>query len=277
MDVLGRGERLRGCGLCGRLEVVEGGVSDYKRLEGYHYRDVYNGPFAAVFALRPKRYIVGMRRSDVVGVIGYTMPVAGCEQRDVATGGAFSGLDRAAGLSLINRHMRCVSRVIIDPRFRSLGLASRLVAETMPQLNVAMIEAMAVMGRFHPFFERAGMTAYDGPEPLRCVRMAEALGAIGVGEIEMVDPELVQRRIDEASASMGRFIENEIGRFLQSYGKRRGMAGGLERTRYVLGRLTARPVYYVWMNPAVAGQGQSLKHEIRISSEMSKHESTNPK
>jgi hypothetical protein len=37
--------------------------------------------------------------------------------------------------------------------------------------------------------------------------------------------------------------------FLQAYGKRREMRAGIERTRYVLSKLTGRPVYYIWFNP----------------------------
>jgi hypothetical protein len=50
--------------------------------------------------------------------------------------------------------------VIIEPRFRSLGQAVRLVKETMPLMNVPFIEALAVMGRVNPFFEKAGMTRF---------------------------------------------------------------------------------------------------------------------
>jgi predicted GNAT family N-acyltransferase len=61
-------------------------------------------------------------------------------------------------LSLINKNVVCITRVIIDPRFRGLGLASRLVRETMGQMGRPIVESAAVMGHVNPFFEKAGMT-----------------------------------------------------------------------------------------------------------------------
>ena len=49
--------------------------------------------------------------------------------------------------------------------------------------------------------------------------------------------------------SAAQFLELEIRRFLQSYSRRRDMPPGLDRTKYVLSKLTTRPVYYVWFNP----------------------------
>jgi len=124
---------VRGCSVCKELEVVRGGVEDYERLAGYHYRERKAGPFAGIFALRAKGHLA--RRSGVktVGVIVYKMPSMSCELRNAATGGVFAGFDRVTGLSLVNKNVRCISRVIVEPRFRGIGLASRLVRETLAE------------------------------------------------------------------------------------------------------------------------------------------------
>lgn len=151
-------------------------------------------------------------------------------------------------MSLVNKTIRCISRVIIEPRFRGLGLAVRLVSETMPLMNVPVIEAMAVMGEVNPFFEKAGMTAYTAPLPVRCAALVEAFSMVGIAEHTLIDPQQVQNQIETLGISARQFIEGQIRIFLQSYGRRRNMPAGNERTRYVLGRLTTRPVYYVWFN-----------------------------
>ena len=70
---------------------------------------------------------------SVVGVIVYIMPAPSLELRNVATGGVFGGLgDRGMQLQMVNENIRCVGRVIIEPRYRGLGLSSWLVKETMP-------------------------------------------------------------------------------------------------------------------------------------------------
>jgi GNAT superfamily N-acetyltransferase len=178
------------------------------------------------------------------------MPVANLELRNAAMGGMFCGFgDRRLQLQMVNKHIRCISRVIIEPRYRGLGLASRLVAETMAKLGVAIIEAMAVMGRVNPFFEKAGMKRYEGRLPARSVRLIEALGMVGIDESEFIDPSSVQAKLDGLGKSEAAFIEQQMDIFLQGYGRRREMRAGIARTRYVLSKLTGRPMYYIWFNP----------------------------
>ena len=106
-----------------------------------------------------------------------------------------------------------------------------------------------MMGRVNPFFEKAGMTACSAPVPARCVRLIEALGMIGVKQNDLIDPRGVQRRMENLQPSEKKFIAQETDRFLQTYGKRRHMPDGFDRTRFILTKLTDRPVYYIWFSP----------------------------
>jgi len=237
------------CSVTRGLKIVQGGRGDYEKLLRYHYRGERLGVYAAVYALKGR--FRSAERLETVGVIVYTMPVLGCELRDVATGGFFAGYDRGMRAALLNENVRCISRVVVEPRFRGLGLAARLVAETLPLMNVRMVEAMAVMGRVNPFFERAGMKAYFGPLPARCVRMVEAFGTAGIEQGELIDARSVESRIEQLGRSERKFIDDEMRRFLQSYGAGRQMPAGIERTRYVLSKLTQRSVYYAWVNKRI--------------------------
>jgi len=177
------------------------------------------------------------------------MPSPALELRNIATANLFAGFDRATQLALVNKNIRCISRVIIEPRFRSLGLASQLVHQTMPKMNVPIIEAMAVMGLVNPFFEKAGMKAYKAKMPARCVQLVEALSMVGIEKDLLIDPQKAQERLGQLQGPEAEFIKLQIKNFLQSYGKRRQMQPGLERTIYTLSKLTLRPVYYIWFNP----------------------------
>jgi hypothetical protein len=241
-------DRQKNCSVCKKIQVVSGTAEDYRSLSHYHYRDTQLGPFAAIFALKGDSVLARRASVKTVGVIVYTMPTPALELRNIATGDLFVGLQRDDRLLLINRNVRTISRVIIEPRFRSLGLAARLVRETMPMLNVPIIEAMAVMGIVNPFFEKAGMQAFTANTPVRCVRLIEAFDLIGIETDRLIDANFVQGKIDRLPKEKAEFIESEIGSFLRSYGKRRTMSPGIERTRYVLTKLTCRPVYYIWLN-----------------------------
>jgi hypothetical protein len=238
---------MRRCSICKKLQIVPGNRDDYEGLAHYHYRDSKLGSYTAMFALKPAQS--DRLNRQTVGVIVYKMPPPGAELRNVATGGFFTGFDRATQLVLLNKNVRCINRVIIEPRFRSLGLASRLVRETMPRINVPIIEAMAVMGIVNPFLEKAGMRAFTAKIQTRCVRLIEAFSVVGIENQELIDPKKVQGKLDRLPAACDEFIEREIYRFLQSYGSARYSHAGLERTRYILGKLTARPLYYIWFNP----------------------------
>jgi len=232
------------CSLTRHISLVPGTRADYEKLSCYHYRDGGLGPFVAIYSL-----VFDSRRGrTLAGVIVYTMPSVGLELRNLLFGGFLADLDRSTRLALINGNFRCISRVIIEPRFRGLGLAGRVVSETMAKMNVPVVEALAVMGAVNPFFEKAGMKAYKAKIPARCSRLIEALSAVGIEEKELIDPQLVQQKIDRLRLVEAGFLERQIKEFLQSYGKRRNMPEGIERTGFVLGKLTERPVYYVWLN-----------------------------
>ncbi len=224
-------------------------MDDYKKLAPSPYRNSRLGPFAAIFALRPTAALKWQADTDCLGVIVYTMPNPHVELRSLATAGLFAGIDRDTQLSLVNKNIRRIARVVVEPRFRGLGLAARLVRETMPKMDVPIIEALAVMGLVNPFFEKAGMQAYTAGTPQRCVRLIEALSSIGIEDSSLINPRKVQDGISRLDKDRGRFIEREISLFLQSYGKRRRMSPGFNRTKFVLSRLTERPAYYIWFKP----------------------------
>ena len=155
---------MRTCSVCRNLQVVHGDKRDYEQLAAYHYRDRDPLAPAAIFTLRPAG--AHGRSTMSVGVIIYTMPAPGVELRNVATAGLPTGLDSRTRLALLNRTVRCIARVIIEPRFRGIGLGARLVSETMPLMKVPVVEAIAVMGLIHPFFHKAGMTGYKAPKSI---------------------------------------------------------------------------------------------------------------
>jgi len=257
------------CTITQNLKIVGGTRDDYESLSRYHYREHNLGPYAAIYAAKAKSPWDAMKgvfrtaeKLNTVGVIVYSMPAAGCQMRS-NTLEFLTGLDRRTRLTLINANIRTISRVIIEPRFRSLGLASRLVRETMPLMPSPFIEALAVMGQVNPFFEKAGMTRLNAPASESVARLIEALAAVGIVEQDLIDPNLVQQKLESLNDDFtqrnrvprhpGRvlWIENELTVFLQCYGQRRLMPPGIERTKFILSKLTGRPVYYFWKNPDI--------------------------
>ncbi|MEN6575786.1 MAG: hypothetical protein ABFD90_05530 [Phycisphaerales bacterium] len=255
---------MHSCSIERELEIVPGNMSDYEQLAAYHYRGERPVVVKAVYVLKLRQSLGSLGRRPA-GVVVYTMPNPRVELRTVATGGRFAGLDRHTELELLNRSVRCIARVIVEPRVRGIGLAARLVRETMPRMNVPIIEALGVMPRVNPFLERAGMQAFEPRVPVEHVTLIEALSVVEVQESDLVSSEIVQARLDALSGAQADFIERHIAEFLKSHGTRRGMPPGIERTRYLLGKLTHRPAYYVWFNPSMTDASSINNHTSQIS------------
>jgi hypothetical protein len=234
------------------LKIVPGNIGDYKSLSRFHYRPCELGPIAAVYKIldtHPTR-----QRSDpLAGIIIYSMPVCSIQLRNIATQGLFTKLGSSSvNMQLVNQNIRNISRVVIEPRYRALGLAYELVQQTMPMLKVPYIEAQAVMGKINPFFEKAGMMKYEAPESSNCAKLRQALSIIGVEEADMVDIELVHSKLERLGVKAKEFIENQIVSFLSKFGRRiKNLPANIKRTEYLIGKLSDRPVYYLWRNAAI--------------------------
>ena len=237
------------CSVTDGLEIVAGTMDDLRSLERYHYRDKLTSPHVAIYTIRDsnRRHGFGLG-SPVAGVVVYTNGMLHCQMRDVATGGIFRGLSIQNRLDIINAKFKSISRVIIDPRYRGLSLASWLVAETMPVVGSEFVESQAIMGHVSGFFERAGMRAFYGKRPERVSRMSEALSIVGVGEDIFFEPRCLHEKIEQLGAKERRFIEGELCEFLQPYKKWRNAEHSIERSSKVLRAMTPRPVYYLWKN-----------------------------
>ena len=110
------------CSVLRKLKIVAGDIEDYKELARYHYRESRLGPYCAIFAIKSDCW-----RKQTVGVIVYAPAAMEVETRNVALGGILSNISQRDKLSFINNNIRNISRMVIEPRFRGLGLATRLV------------------------------------------------------------------------------------------------------------------------------------------------------
>ena len=234
------------------LKIVEGGIADYKPLARFHYRAGKTGAVAKVYKIidtHPMRSQI----EPVVGVIIYAMPVINVQMRNAATGGLFCKFGRNnTAMDFINANVRTIGRVVIEPRYRSLGLAHGLIEETMPLLNVPYIEALAVMGKVNPFFQKAGMMKFEAGEPMRSVKLKQALSVVGIEEQDFVDIERTDGKLQNLKSKGKAFIEKEIAAFLAAYGRRgRNLPDCAARTEFILSKLSDRPVYYLWRNAEI--------------------------
>lgn len=129
------------CSILKNVRIEEANRKDYELLSFFHYRS------SKPLFLKAFKMILNDR---VIGVIVYTPSRLNSTGREIFFNRKFS-------LEELNRDFTRIGRVIIHPKYRSIGLGTKLVKETLPLVNKKYVEAIAVMAKYSPFFERAGM------------------------------------------------------------------------------------------------------------------------
>jgi GNAT superfamily N-acetyltransferase len=142
--------------LPGRLLLSSGSRDDYCALARFHYRPKPPATFSAILRVR---YEPAADEPRTVAVAVLSHPAVALYTRDRLLN--LTRMSPPARLRWVNRNVRCISRVIVHPTFRSLGLATRIVRAVLDRSPTRYVEALAVMGRAHPLFARAGMTTHE--------------------------------------------------------------------------------------------------------------------
>jgi energy-coupling factor transporter ATP-binding protein EcfA2 len=136
------------CSLLEKVTIMEGSIEDFRHLEQFHYRKAnltfVRGIYKAVLD------------NKIIGVIVYGAPYAALSARRVALP-KYSGKMTSKHMRTINRNFVRIWRVVVDPKYRSIGLGIKLVKETLNMVGYPYVEIMAVMGQYNPFAEKAGM------------------------------------------------------------------------------------------------------------------------
>lgn len=252
-------------------------MRDYACLSRYHYRAKRPATTSRVLVAtqdvesigsRYHRCLVGTQNpsatreicspSDrrVLAVLVESLPTLRCRARDVALEqryGAVRNLrERAA---MLQRELRCISRVVVHPQWRGVGLAHRLVCYALDHAETRYTEAIAAMGRVNPFFLRAGMTAHPQPIHKDDARLLGALRYVGIEPVELVDVSAVARRIAMCEASREAFIRRELARWAKRFfALRSGEAMGIDRCLAAArDRLLCHPLYFLHDNGGARG------------------------
>ncbi len=156
--------------------IHSGTMEDYASVAHLHYR---SGPPATIVrvmrAMRRVPRFIDPSREILAGVLVVSMPTLNGGWRDRAWPGVFPKHDKRRNAHLLNEHIRTISRVIVDPRSRGLGVATALVRAYLDNPLTQGTEASAAMGDVCPFFERAGMTPYVLERDITDTRLLDAL------------------------------------------------------------------------------------------------------
>jgi hypothetical protein len=159
-------------------------------------------------------------------------------------------------------------RVVVHPKYRTVGLGQRLVRETLACAGTAFVETIAVMAKYNPFFERAGMRkVWEVQANPEAVKIRDVLGKLGFDLAFLGSPKYVLTKLEGLSAADLRLVrkafhQNIIPRLMKEfffhmpYGKqdmfRRKLKTAplekLARLTNIVALLLQTKVYLFWKN-----------------------------
>jgi hypothetical protein len=153
--------------LPGQLTLDRGFPRDCLELEQFHYLPKRPATWCQVWTIHyhppsiNRRVCTPSQRVIAVAVLSYPVPSNRSRERYLNR----TTFPRTENLTFANANLRTISRVVVHPQFRSLGLSTILVRCLCGHCDTRYVEAAAMMARAHPFFEKAGMTRIDPQDP----------------------------------------------------------------------------------------------------------------
>jgi GNAT superfamily N-acetyltransferase len=148
-------EPAKECSLVREMRVQEGSAADWRSLSAFHYRS-HRTP-------APRRIFCLKRGEELCGVIVYSYVAPAAFGRRLVL--------PSMSMKELNEKLSAISRVVIHPKYRTIGLGVKLVRETLPLAGTPYIEMSAVMAKYNPFAEKAGLKKIVEQKPPK-----EALG-----------------------------------------------------------------------------------------------------
>ena len=158
-----RGDRAFQCSLIREMKVEAGSREDWKKLCSFHYR----GHKTSVV----RKYFRLTRGMELCGVIVYTYPPPACFGRRMVL--------PAMSMKEINQQLSTINRLVIHPKYRTVGLGAKLIRESLPLVGTD-VELIAVMAKYSPFAEKAGMKRIVQQTEVKSVcRISKVLSSLG--------------------------------------------------------------------------------------------------
>jgi ABC-type ATPase with predicted acetyltransferase domain len=239
------------CSIAKEMQIHEGTKEDYKQLAHFHYRDHRLFAHHKIFTMK--------RNDETVGAIVYASP-------PLAVTGRRKALGRNPTIPEINRDITRISRVVIHPKYRTIGLGAKIVAETLPLAGKPIVETIAVMAKYNPFFEKAGMTKITETTPNpNILKVVEKLRNLNFNPVFLTSEKMNNNKLQQMTKKQVQNVRMTLKEVTGIYRKR--IAGTkkpypnkqeyetiinaadnqkLAKMLRILGFLTQTKVYLIW-------------------------------
>jgi len=148
------------CSLFNEIHMEQGDFQDYLKLEQFHYRTKGKEKKRGGVIMRSCYKV--LHKDNLIGIIVYSYSYLTLKPRNMVFGERYKYSSGDLQVSTrINTEIARIARVVIHPKYRGIGLGEYLVRESLKKVDFKVVEALAVMGKYNPFFEKAGMKKVD--------------------------------------------------------------------------------------------------------------------
>jgi len=256
----------RPCSVLKDLKISRGTYEDYKKLAQFHYKGERPAGITDIFKAE-----IG---EELVGVIVYTATYLNLKPRHVALPHVleiYREKGHEALAEYINKNFRRIARVVVAPKYRGVGLGVRLVKETMPLVGVPYIETLAVMAKYNPFFEKAGMkeVEYEREYDKRQQKVLEIFESMGLNVELSKSKKRNLEWLKTLNKKQVKRVANILKRLLVEKFTSPKISKKLKEGKYTfedlaeaITLLRAKPKYYIWKNPSFEEFPEPLAKEV---------------
>jgi len=221
----------------------------------FHYRD-HNRPVGVI------NVFLAEVNNNTIGVLVTKYPPLELQERNYETNKRYTKHYKD-----LNRDVETISRVIIHPKFRGIGLGTRLVKEYLnSERSRKIVETIAVMAKFNPFFEKAGMKRIIIDRKKLTKKYEKFLSLLREFnfDLELVTSVRYNKdrlmQLDEESLSRLRdMVVDELRKVLAFYGTKKDKLASLKKVSDKINiDAVAKAIkrikkvdkaYYIWFNP----------------------------
>jgi ABC-type ATPase with predicted acetyltransferase domain len=238
-------QRRKQCSLLEEMYVQEGSYEEWKKVAGFHYRSHRIAFMQKIFVLK--------REDRVCGAVVYVFPMSAAPCRNRVL--------KIESMKELNEKLARVARVVVHPKYRTIGAGVKLLRDSLSKCGKPHVEMIAVMARYNPFAEHAGMKRVCESKPNKSILEAVAeLEKIGFTPYLLAVPEynklMLKGRVPKVKEILGSFsypynrrIAGQHGHFTMEYYRKwlrkaepDDLALGLRR----LAQLNQTKVYLFW-------------------------------
>ena len=170
----------------------------------------------------------------------------------------------------INQKLSTINRIVIHPKYRTIGLGAKLIRETLPKADTPYVELIAVMAKYSPFAEKAGMRRVAEQQSSESIsKVSKVLLELGfnlqlIGSERYVHGKLKGLVADQMFKLKGTFLRSNHPRFKrefavsrhQPFGKTTDYQNAIQKADTIklgkliklVGMLMQTKIYLFWIN-----------------------------